>query len=163
MVIFDIEAITRRHDMERKELEALALDIMARAEMVALATMGSDPYPHIRALFNLRDERRFPGPAAYQADKGLSVYLGTNTSSIKVREAGQAPWVSVYYMIPSEIKGIMLSGKAVADPEAKRAMWMDDWEIYYPLGRDDPDYTVLRIDPVRVRGWSEGSAVDMEL
>lgn len=149
--------------MDKKELEALALDIMARADMVVLATMGTDPYPHMRALFNLRDGRRFPGPAAYQAGKGLSVFLGTNTSSIKVREAGEAPWVSVYYMIPSEIRGIMLSGKAVADPEARRAIWMDGWEMYYPLGRDDPDYTVLRIDPVRIRGWSEGAAVDMEL
>jgi general stress protein 26 len=149
--------------VDRSELEALALDIMGRADMVSLATMGKEPYPHVRALFNLRDARRFPSLASYQADKGLSVYLGTNSSSIKLREVGEEPWVSVYYMIPSEFKGLCLSGKAVTDAEARAAVWIEGWEMYYPLGRDDPDYTMLRIDPVRARGWSGMSAFDLEL
>jgi general stress protein 26 len=149
--------------MDRKEFEALALDIMGRSDMVILATSGNDPYPHLRALFNLRDGRRFPGPAAYHEDKGLSVFLGTNTSSIKVREVGEAPWVSVYYMVSAEYKGIQLSGKAFADPAARAAIWMEGWEMYYPKGRGDPDYTVLRIDPVRARGWSGGAGFDLEL
>jgi general stress protein 26 len=149
--------------MERKELEDLALDIMGRADMLALATLGGDPYPHVRALFNLRDSRRFPGLAAYQKDKGLSVFLGTNTSSAKVRESGAEAWVSVYYMIPSEFKGLCLSGKAVADPEAKAALWVEGWEAYYPEGREDPDYVVLRVDPIRARGWSSFAAFDLQL
>ncbi len=149
--------------MERKEFEALARDVMGRAEMVALATMGGDPYPHVRALFNFRDAKRFPGLAAYQADKGLSIFLGTNSSSIKLREIGEAPWVSVYYMIPAEYKGICFSGRAVADAQARAALWVDGWEMYYPEGRDDPDYTVLRIDPVRAKGWSSAAAFDLEL
>jgi pyridoxamine 5'-phosphate oxidase len=149
--------------MDRKELEAIALDIMGRSDMVTLATMGSDPYPHVRALFNLRDERRFPALADYQRDKGLSVFLGTNTSSIKVRETGEAPWVSVYFMVSAEYKGIMLSGKAVPDPAARAALWVEGWEMYYPKGRTDPDYTVLRIDPVRARGWCSSSAFDLEI
>jgi general stress protein 26 len=149
--------------MDRKELEGLALDIMARADMLTLATTGKEPYPHLRALFNLRQAGRFPGLAAYQADKGLSVFLGTNTSSIKMREAEGGAWVSVYYMLPAEFKGICLSGRAVADPEARAALWVDGWELYYPKGRDDPDYSVLRVDPVRARGWNAMAAFDLEL
>jgi len=149
--------------MERKELETLALDIMSRADMLSLATMAGDPYPHVRALFNLRDARRFPDLAAYQSDKGLSVYLSTNTSSIKVRESAAEPWVSVFYMIPAEFKGLCLSGRAVADPEARAALWLEGWEMYYPKGRDDPDYTILRIDPIRARGWNASGAFDIGL
>jgi general stress protein 26 len=149
--------------MNRKELESLASDIMSRADMLSLATMGSDPYPHVRALFNLREAKRFPTLAAYQANKGLTVYLGTNTSSMKIRETGAEPWVSVYYMIPSEFKGLCLSGKALADPEARAALWVEGWEMYYPKGRDDPDYAVLRVDPVRARGWNSFAAFDVEL
>jgi general stress protein 26 len=149
--------------MDRSELEALALDIMGRADMVSLATMGTEPYPHIRALFNLRDAGRFPSLAAYQEDKGLSIYLGTNTSSIKLREIGGEPWVSVYYMLPAEFKGLCLSGKAIADLDAREALWVEGWEMYYPAGRDDPDYTVLRVDPVRAKGWSSASSFDLEL
>ena len=79
--------------MDRIELESLALDIMGRADMVTLATMGKEPYPHVRALFNLRDAKRSPSLASYQADKGLSVYLGTTPTircSVSIRSAREA-------------------------------------------------------------------------
>jgi Uncharacterized stress protein (general stress protein 26) len=149
--------------MDKKEVEAFALDIMGRANMLVLATAGSEPYPLQRALFNFRDARRFPDLAEYQRDKGLAVYLGTNTSSMKTGVMCASPWVSVYYMLPDEIKGLCLSGKAALDPEARAALWMDGWEIYYPQGRDDPDYSVFRLDPQRARGWTSASAFDVEL
>ncbi len=149
--------------MEKEALAALALDIMGRADMLTLATAGGDPYPHVRALFNLRDAKRFPALAAWQADKGLSVYLGTNTSSLKMHEVEAAPWVSVYYMISAEFKGICLSGRAVPDAAARAALWVDGWEMYYPAGRDDPDFSVLRVDPIRARGWNAAAAFDLPL
>lgn len=149
--------------MERHEFEILARDIMRRADMLVLATIGADPYPHLRALFNLRNAERFPRLAAYHADKGLSVFLGTNTSSAKIREIKAERWVSLYFMLPAEFKGLCLSGLAVEDPKARTALWVEGWEMYYPAGRDDPDYTVLRVDPVRARGWSSSQAFDLEL
>jgi general stress protein 26 len=149
--------------MNRKELDDFAGEVMGKAEMVVLATIGPEGYPQQRALFNFRDARRFPPLAEYQRDKGLKAYLGTNTSSVKLREVGADPWVSVYYMIPETFKGLCLVGKAVADPEARAALWVEGWEMYYPKGRDDPDYTVLRVDPVRARGWNSTAAFDIEL
>jgi len=149
--------------MGKKEFEALALDIMRRADALVLATTGADPYPHMRALFNLRNVVRFPTLDAFHEGKGLSVFLSTNTSSVKVGEIGGSPWVSVYFTLPSEIKGLCLSGRAVADQAARSALWLDGWEIYYPKGRDDPDYTILRIDPVRARGWDSMGPIDIEL
>jgi general stress protein 26 len=131
--------------------------------MLSLSTISGDPYPHVRALFNLRNAERFPGLAPFFADKGLRIYLGTNTSSIKLKEIGDDAWVSVYYMIPGEFKGICLSGKAIVDIEAKESIWIDGWERYYPTGRGDPDYTVLRVDPVRARGWYAARPFDEAL
>ena len=149
--------------MDRNELDALALDIMSRADMVALATSGGEPYPLVRAMFNLRNRAQFPGLAAFQADKGLKVYLGTNTSSAKLRDIVGQPWVSVYYMVSAEFKGLCLSGPARPDPEARSALWVEGWELYYPKGREDPDYTVLRVDSVRARGWASSAAFDLSL
>ncbi len=149
--------------MERTELVGLARDVMTRADMLVLATVGEDPFPRLRALFNLRNAERFPGLAAYQADKGLSVFLGTNTSSDKLRDIEAEAWVSVYFMLPDEFKGLCLSGRAVADPLARAALWVEGWEMYYPAGPDDPDYTVLRIDPDRARGWSSSRSFDFDL
>jgi general stress protein 26 len=149
--------------MERKELEGLALEIMGKASMLSLSTLSEDPYPQVRALFNLRNRLRFPGLAPFFKDKGLSVYLGTNSSSVKMAQIGKDAWVSVYYMIPRSFKGLCLSGKAVVDEEAKAAIWVRGWERYYPQGQGDPDYTVLRIDPLRARGWYGARPFDFAL
>ena len=71
--------------------------------------------------------------------------------------------MSVYFMLPDEFKGLCLSGRAVADPLARAALWVEGWEMYYPAGPDDPDYTVLRIDPDRARGWSSSRSFDFDL
>jgi general stress protein 26 len=149
--------------MERNELEAVAAEIMGRSEMLSLATVARDEYPDIRALFNLRNAKMFPSLRPFFEGKGMSVYLGTNSSSLKIREIVAEARVSAYYMIPGEFKGLCLSGKAVADAEARKAIWVEGWERYYPAGREDPDYTVLRIDPLRARGWYEGRPFDFSL
>jgi len=149
--------------VDRKTFSAVAPDIMARAEMLSLATKGEEPYPMIRALFNLRNSRQFPGLAPFFADKGLSVYLGTNTASAKVRELAAQSWASVYVTLPGEFKGFMLSGRVLPDPSARDPLWVEGWECYYPLGRTDPDYTILRLDPMRAIGWYAGARFDFVL
>jgi general stress protein 26 len=149
--------------MKPDDLRPLALDIMSRADMLSLATTGAEPYPQVRAILNLRNARQYPGLAAFHADRGLSIFISTNSSSIKVREVGAEPWVSAFFMLPSEYRGICLSGRAVVDPEAREAIWVEGWELYYPKGREDPDYTILRVDPIRVRGWSDRSPFDVRL
>jgi general stress protein 26 len=149
--------------MDRQSVSAMALDIMARAEMISLATKGAEPYPMIRALFNLRNPAQFPGLAPFFVDKGLAIYLGTNTSSVKVDELAADSWASVYFMLPGELKGLMLSGRALPDGAARDQIWVDGWERYYPKGRQDPDYSVLRLDPVRARGWYAGKPFDFAL
>jgi general stress protein 26 len=146
-----------------KEFIAIATEIIRRADMLCLGTRGKEEYPSLRALFNLRNPERFPSLVPYFVDKGLTVYLGTNSSSAKLSQIAARPWVSVYYMVPDDFKGLMLAGRAVPDPEARKAIWIDGWERYYPLGRDDPDYQVLRIEPIRARGWFEGRAFDVDL
>ena len=149
--------------MERDGLEATARYIMDRADMLVLATTAGEEYPYQRALFNLRNKAQFPGLAPFFEGKGLGVYLGTNTSSIKVAQLGRDAWASAYFMIPGEFMGICLSGRAVPDSEAREAIWVEGWERYYPAGRGDPDYSLLRIDPVRARGWCAARPFDFEL
>jgi general stress protein 26 len=66
-------------------------------------------------------------------------------------------------MLPGEFKGLMLSGRVLPDDAAREQLWVEGWERYYSRGRHDPDYTVLRLDPVRARGWYAGEAFDFAL
>lgn len=150
--------------MERRELETLARDLEGRADMLTLATAAPGGFPSIRALFNLRNAAAFPGLVPFFAGRSpFTAWLGTNTSSVKAAEIDRDPRVAVYYMLPAEFTGLMLQGVAVPDEEARKALWVDGWERYYPQGRDDPDYRVFRVDAIRVRGWHGGQSFSLEL
>ena len=44
-----------------------------------------------------------------------------------------------------EFKGLMLIGtiEILQDLESRKMLWFDGAERYYPLGMEDPDYSVL--------------------
>jgi len=91
--------------------------------------------------------------------------LSTNTSSEKVRHLRHDPRVALYYCLPEQTHGVMLGGQAsfVVEPDLKRAIWQPGWEIYFPTGTEDPDYTILQLLPSRIRGWLGDRSFDARL
>lgn len=143
--------------MSDSTIEELIRRLMRESEIVYLATNGLDGCPQIRAVFNLRNEEQFPALSFLNEEASdMTVTISTNTSSKKVKEIINDPRVSVYYCKPGEINGVQLSGEAeiVSDMDFKRKLWVDGWERYYPLGVEDPDYTILRMRPKLARGWA---------
>jgi general stress protein 26 len=143
--------------MDSLEMKARCLELMRQAADVYFSTVDDDGFPHTRCLFNLRCASRFPGLQSVFAghDRDLMTYLGTNTSSAKMRHIRANPRVAIYYCEPASFHGVMLSGQIeiVDEPAIRRSLWQKGWEMYYPQGPDDPDFTVLRLFPIRARGW----------
>jgi general stress protein 26 len=137
--------------MELQEAKRQSLELMRLAEAAVLTTIDPDGYPHTRALMNLREEARYPGLVQLFADHDgdMLIYFGTSTSSNKIAHIRANPRASVYYCLPSRFRGLMLGGdiEIVTDPELKAAVWQDDWDRYYPGGKTDPDYTILKLRP----------------
>jgi general stress protein 26 len=75
------------------------------------------------------------------------------------------PKVSVYFCNPGKFHGLMLGGKieVVKDADLKKQIWQDGWEIYYPGGVDDPEYTILRLLPAFAKGWYKEGPFEFEL
>ena len=99
-----------------------------------VGSIDGEGYPNIKAMLNLETE-------------GLkTIYFGTNTSTKRVSAFLKNPKASVYFMDPVQFQGLMLVGdmEVLSDPESKKRLWREGFEIYYPLGVTDPDYTVLR-------------------
>lgn len=142
------------------EIRTSCLELMRQVPDLYFTTVDEEGFPHTRCIFNLRCAGRFPGLQAVFAghDHDLMTYLGTNTSSVKVRHIRSNPRVAAYYCDPASFHGVMLSGRVeiVDDPALKRSLWQEGWEMYYRQGPDDPDFAVLRLLPVRVRGWRRG-------
>ncbi len=136
-----------------------SLEVMNNARAAILTTIDPEGYPISRAMLNLRRPGEYPGLADFfrEIDHRLGVYFTTNTSSSKIAHIRDNPKAAVYYCLPNEYRGVMLGGiiEIVDDPKLKKLLWQTGWELYYPSGSDDPDYTILRLLPEFARGYHQ--------
>lgn len=111
-----------------------ALSLADRSGIVMLGTNGDDGIPNIKAMIKMENE-------------GLkTVWLSTNTSSRRVGQLRRDPRACFYFVDMEKWMGLMLVGEVevLQDPESRQRLWREGYERYYPLGVNDPDYTVLR-------------------
>ena len=146
--------------MEEKELKKVCLNLMETAEAVYLSTISSDGFPHTRIMSNLRNKKEHPGLVKIfeQHKEDFLIYMVTSSSSAKMQQIRANPKVSVYLSvytdIPSEFQCLMLGGEIeeVTNNQLKKQLWQDGWEIHWPGGADDPEFTVLMLMPAFANG-----------
>jgi general stress protein 26 len=141
--------------MELEEVKNLGLELIENSTAAYLTTIDYEGYPITRAMFNLRNKEQFPEFSQFFAkqDNEFMIYISTNTSSSKVEHIKKNPKIAVYFCDPEDFKGIMFGGQAeiVDDPKIKQKIWLDWWTRYYPEGLEDPDYTLLKLNPKSAR------------
>lgn len=141
--------------MNEKEAKQISLKLMETADAAYLTTVDSDGFPQTRAMLNLRNKQQYPDLAKLfeRHQEDFFGYFTTNTSSLKMEQLKKNLKVSVYYCLPKDWHGLLLSGEMeiVKDPEILAAVWQPGWELYYPGGVHDPDYTVLALQPARAK------------
>jgi len=71
----------------------------------------------------------------------------------------------VYFCDADNFQGFMLGGSVefIDDVKAKKHIWLDWWTQYYPKGIEDPDYTLLRLNPKTARYYYKLKQVNFEL
>ena len=138
-------------------------DLMSRSEAVYLSTVGADGFPLVRAMLNLRDPRRFPELAEFMG-REKNLFFTTNTSLPKTAQIAANPKVCAYFCLPAEWRAVAVQGEmsVVTERAVKEALWQEGWTMYYPGGIDDPEYTVLMLKPLRIKGYCQLSHYTME-
>ncbi|MFX1385215.1 MAG: pyridoxamine 5'-phosphate oxidase family protein, partial [Promethearchaeota archaeon] len=120
-------------------------------------TIDEEGLPHIRAIDNLRNPKKFPhcSKAFIGHDDNFLVYISTNTSSEKVKQIMNNTNIALYYCIPEEIKGVMIRGCAeiIDGLEIKKKIWIRRMRIYYPKGVEDPDFTLVQLIPDYIKAY----------
>lgn len=153
--------------MDAKEIRRTSIELLEYADAAYVTTVDADGYPQTRCMFNLRNKSEFPGLAGTFRDHAddLMLLFSTNTSSEKITQIKGNSAVCVYYCTPHEFHGLMLAGniEIVDDPGLRAELWQDGWERYYPKGPNDPDHTVLRLYPRKVKGWYKGQPFNLAL
>ena len=125
--------------MNKQEAITQGLTLIEQAIFCMLGTNGDDGFPNIKGMMNLKH-------------KGLKkIWFSTNTSSRRVQQLKKDNRVCVYYVDDNPFKGLMLVGtiEILQDVESKKMLWSEGTEKYYPMGVEDPDYSVLRF----TAGW----------
>ena len=119
--------------MDKQEAMAEGLQLIERSNICLLGTNGEDGFPNIKAMMNAKHE-------------GINkIWLSTNTSSRRVHQLKQDNRACIYYVDDEDFKGLMITGTIdiVQDLKSRQMLWADGNERYYPLGVEDPDYSVL--------------------
>ena len=119
--------------MDKQEAMAEGLQLIEGSKICLVGTNGEDGFPNIKAMMNAKHD-------------GISrIWLSTNTSSRRVQQLKKDNRACVYYVDDKDFKGLMLTGtiEILRDLESRQMLWGDGDERYYPLGVEDPDYTVL--------------------
>lgn len=103
------------------------------SKIVMVGTNGENGYPNIKAMMRLEHD-------------GLKKFwLSTNTSTKRVELLKKDNKICLYFVDQEKFAGLMLTGTVefLQDRQSREMLWNDGCEVYYPLGIDDPDYTVL--------------------
>ncbi|NVM19965.1 MAG: pyridoxamine 5'-phosphate oxidase family protein [Candidatus Lokiarchaeota archaeon] len=153
--------------MNIEEAKLSGLKLMEESKAAYLTTIDPSGFPLTRAMFNLRNREQFPEFSEFfeNQQNQFSIYISTNTSSNKVAHLSKNPKMCVYFCDPEDFMGFMLGGSAeiIDDIELKKEIWLDWWTRYYPEGLEDPDYTLLRMEPTNARFYYKLNQLNFEL
>ena len=138
-------------------------DLMTKSDAVYVSTVLDDGFPLTRAMLNLRDPRKFPGLAGFMKTR-KELFFTTNTSLPKTAQIAANPKVCAYFCLPAEWRAVAVQGTMtiVTGKALKKELWQDGWTMYYPGGVEDPEYTVLMLTPLKIKGYRQLSHYTMD-
>lgn len=116
------------------EMKQAMDDLVDDAKVAFVSCIDPDGYPATKALLALEHD-------------GLKVhYFSTNTSARRTQRFRESPKTCVYYCDDEAFKGLLLVGEmeVSTDPVLKKRLWRPGFEMYYPKGIEDDDYSVLK-------------------
>ncbi len=136
---------------EGGDLDAIqtAIDLVKSSKVAFLGSNGADGYPNIKAMLEL-------------ATNGLeTMYFSSNTSSRRVADLRANPKACLYYVDTDHFIGLMLVGEIeiVSEQATKDRLWRTGFERYYPLGKTDPDYSILKFTAKWGKLYNDGKYV----
>ncbi|MDD2516084.1 MAG: pyridoxamine 5'-phosphate oxidase family protein [Candidatus Gracilibacteria bacterium] len=128
-------------------------DLVKNSKIIFLSTIGKEGFPDTRAMINLEN------------DNLKKIYFSTNTSSQKCKQIQGNNKASAYFFDDKNFLGLTLYGeiKIFQDKETKEKFWKPGFEIYYHLGVDDPDYSVLCLEVISGKYYANFSIEEFEI
>ena len=119
--------------MEKEIFDQISA-LIDETKNIIVCSIDENGFPNAKAMFKTEHD-------------GLKTFLfSTNTASMRTQQFLRNEKACIYFCGQSKINGLMLVGRMEVCTERalKVRLWSDGYEQYYPLGIDDPDYSVLK-------------------
>jgi len=125
--------------MTTDDMKSRAKGLIAKIPNSLLVTVDADGYPAGRLM-----------STAKVADD-FTVYYATGRDSNKCRQIAANTKVAVSWVTGDSY--VVLKGEAVVtdDQQVRDMLWQDSFTPYFPGGRTDPNYVVVRVAPKELR------------
>jgi len=92
-------------------------------------------------------------------------YWHTNSPSMRVKQYRNNPKACVYFCDKRFFRGVMLKGKmeVLDDKKIKKAIWKDEFEMYYKGGMNGGDFIIIKFTAESGRYYSNFKSEDFEI
>ncbi|MBN1362254.1 MAG: pyridoxamine 5'-phosphate oxidase family protein [Sedimentisphaerales bacterium] len=146
----------RLQTSERQDVRETSLHLIATVPVCGFTTLDADGYPHTTTMYNLRCAAEYPSLVDLHAaeDNDFCIYLATANQSAKMARLKANPKVSLYFSDADQFISLMLGGdiEVIEDQTVKDRVWQEGWTMYFPSGRQGPEYGVIKLAPSVVKG-----------
>jgi general stress protein 26 len=121
------------------------------------------------AFISSVDENGFPNTKAMLPPvkrEGIKVfYWHTNSPSLKVKQYRDNPKACLYFCDSRFFRGAALKGimEVLDDKKIKKAIWKDEFEVYYKGGRDGGDFIILKFTAESIRFYNNFRSEDFKI
>lgn len=137
-----------------RDVEKTIGNIIDKQSICYISSIDEEGFPNTKAMLQPRKR------------EGIKeIYLTTNTSSLKVQSFRNNAKACLYFCDKRFYRGVMLKGyvEVLEDQESKNHIWREGDTIYYPEGKTDPDYCVLKFTAISGRYYSNFNSEDFNL
>ena len=137
-----------------RDAEKTVGNMMDSQSICYISSIDEDGFPNTKAMLKPRKRNGIK-----------EIYLTTNTSSLKVKSFKKNSKACLYFCDKRFFRGIMIKGtvEILDDQESKNMIWQTGDEMYYPEGKTDPDYCVIKFTSLKARYYSNFKSVDVEI
>jgi general stress protein 26 len=118
-----------------RDVEKTIGNLFAKQKTVYISSVDEDGFPNTKAMLPAR-----------KSEGIKEFYFSTNTSSMRVGQYRKNNKACIYVADTRFFRGVMLIGtmEVLTDPDIKHECWRLGDQMYYPEGKDDPDYCILK-------------------
>lgn len=133
--------------MTHEQMIAKVGELIKDIKMAMLTTESEDGLLHSRPM------------ATQQTDFDGTLWFFTGLSSGKVNELEWNPEVNLSFAQASDSRYVSISGNGeiVRDRPKMEELWNDIYKAWFPLGLDDPDLCLLKVEMSSAEYWEAPS------